>query len=195
MTERGVTTAPLLLSLLARSAQVRFVLARTVWLLWFGWLCFSALNAHTSCEPIRDSTFLQGTGLVSAFALSLTLAPSIRTQRLHCAMLALSCVAFYGLQRPVAYTARGIFLRTLAHIQTGMTTDQVRALLLPYQASDNHYKHQRVFVNSEAAHKWWFHPKYAGRLRFSRDDFDNGGGFYDVTFAEGKVTNVRLRSD
>ena len=176
---------------LAKSEATRVFLAQGVWFGWFGWLWVSTLIARLSCEPMSDSAFLQGTGIASAAALLLTLLPSVRTQRLHCLMLALSCLVFYGLQRPTAFTPHGQFLRAFSRVEPGMTTEQVRTALLPYQASDSHYKRQRVFVNSQAARQYWFHAGYSGRLRFAPPDSNRPNGVFEIVFRGGSVESIR----
>jgi hypothetical protein len=177
-------------SWLAESEPTRLFLAQIVWFVWFGWLWVSTLIASVFCEPISDSAFLQGTGIASAVALLLTLLPSARTQRLHCLMLALSCLVFYGLQRPTAFSPHGQFLRAFTRVEPGMTTEQVRTALLPYQASDSHYKRQRVFVNSQAARQYWFHPRYSGRLRFTQPESSRPNGVFEIVFRGGRVESI-----
>ncbi len=175
---------------LTESEPIRLFVAQGVWFLWFGWLWVSTLIARVFCEPISDSDFLQGTGVTSAAALLLTLLPNVRTQRLHCLMLALSCLVFYGLQRPTAFTPHGQFLRAFKQVEPGMTTEQVRTALLPYQTSDSHYKRQRVFVNSQAARKYWFHPGYSGRLHFAPPQASRPNGKFDIIFRAGRVESI-----
>jgi hypothetical protein len=169
------------------SEDFGLVFARVVWFLWFAFLLLSTAAARHYSEPLSDLVFAQALGIVSASTIFLTLPARVRSQRLHVVMMLLSCMVFVSLQRPAAFTPHGTFLRTFARIQVGMSTEQVRAILFPYQASDDHYKRQQVFVNSEAARRWWFHEKYNGNLHFRHPGSGNGNGVFDVYFHNGKV--------
>jgi hypothetical protein len=173
--------------LFAGSEDFGLVFARAVWFVWFVFLLLSTAAARHYSEPLGDIVFAQAVGIVSAFTILLTLTARPEPQRLHVFMTVLSCVVFVTLQRPAASTPHGVFLRTFARVQVGMSADEVRAILFSYQASDDHYKRQQVFVNSEAARHWWFHEKYSGNLHFRHSDRDSIDGVFDITFRNGKV--------
>ncbi|MES2464116.1 MAG: hypothetical protein V4671_26415 [Armatimonadota bacterium] len=163
------------------------VLARVVWFGWFVFLLLSTALARHYSEPMSDIVFAQSVGIVSAAAIFLTIPSRALSPRLHTIMLALSCVVFMTLQRPAAFTPHGTFLRTFGRVQVGMPVEQVRSILFSYQASDDHYKRQQAFVNSEAARQWWFHANYSGNLHFRHAEPEGRSGVYDITFKQGKV--------
>jgi hypothetical protein len=171
-------------------ANVGLVLARIAWGLWFALLSFLTLINFSYRDPMTDVEFAQSVSIVSAIAILCTLRPTIKSQRLHCLMLALSCIVYIGLQRPMAFTPHGTFLRTFTRVKPGMTTYQVRSIMFSYIASDDHYKHQMVFVNSEAGRQWWFHEKYSGKIHLRHSDPDYVDGFFDITFQNGIVVDT-----
>jgi hypothetical protein len=181
--------------LFSDSDNFGLVFARVIWFGWFAFLLLSTATARCYSEPLSDLVFAQAVGIVSASAILLTFPARVRSQRLHVIMMALSCIVFVTLQRPAAFTPHGRFLRTFARVQVGMFTEQVRAILFAYEASDDHYKRQQVFVNSEAARHWWFHGRYNGNLHFQHAGSRSRDGVFDVTFQNGKVIAVYCQNN
>ncbi|MES2464115.1 MAG: hypothetical protein V4671_26410 [Armatimonadota bacterium] len=173
-------------TLLREPDDFDYALAVAIWFIWFGWLCLMALSAYLF-GSMSTLSFAQGTGVVSALAIVFTLRPSHKSQRLHGIMLVLCCVVYFGVQMP--HTR---FIRTFSHIEIGMTSNQVKDIMRGYRVW-HHEEH--TAMPSSAAQTVRFEPTYSGTLCFNHNDWDSVGGFYYVTFTNGRVSKIFLYDD
>lgn len=150
-----------------------------------------AFNAPMSAEWFVRYVNACGWGIL-LFTFPLRLRKAITSVVLVAALCGLYLISFL----PALWSNHFCFLRDFQRVTVGMSTSEVARVLAPYQVSNAPIS-LKLPVNSAPIRKIWFTPDFSGVLHFNHDwsDPDCVDGFYQVTFADGKVTHILFYDD